>query len=72
MLDFDVAFEIKSWFDEMLDESYPVFQIGDLTFYPSQILRECDPIAYRQSLLDFEDAILENEKEEHFTELLGR
>ena len=72
MLDFDVAFEIKSWFDEMLDESYPVFQIGDLTFYPSQILRECDPVAYRQSLLDFEDAILENEKEEHFTELLGR
>jgi hypothetical protein len=72
MLDFDVAFEIKTWFDEMLDESYPVFQIGDLTFYPSQILRECDPVAYRQSLLDFEDAILENEKQEHFTELLGR
>lgn len=72
MSDFDVAFEIKSWFDEMLDESYPVFQIGDLTFYPSQILRECDPIAYRQSLFDFEDAILENEKQEMFTELLGR
>jgi len=72
MLDFDVAFEIKTWFDEMLDESYPVFQIGDLTFYPSQILRECDPVAYRQSLLDFEDAILENEKEENFIELLGR
>jgi hypothetical protein len=72
MLDFDVAFEIKTWFDEMLDESYPVFEIGNLTFYPSQILRECDPVAYRQSLLDFEDAILENEKQEHFTELLGR
>ena len=61
MLDFDVAFEIKSWFDEMLDESYPIIQIGNLIFYPSQILRECDPIAYRQSLLDFEDAIRENE-----------
>ena len=72
MLDFDVAFEIKSWFDEMLDESYPIIQIGNLIFYPSQILRECDPIAYRQSLLDFEDTILENEKEEHFLELLGR
>jgi hypothetical protein len=72
MLDFDVAFEIKTWFDEMLDESYPLFTIGDLTFYPSQILRECDPVAYRQSLLAFEDAILENEKQEHFTELLGR
>lgn len=72
MLDFENSFEIKSWFDEMLDESYPVFEIGDLKFYPSQILRECDPVAYRQSLLDFEDAILENEKEEIFQELLGR
>ena len=72
MSDFDVAFEIKSWFDEMLDESYPVFQIGDLSFSASQILRECDPIAYRHSLFDFEDAILENEKQEIFTELLGR
>jgi len=62
MLDFDVAFEIKTWFDDMLDESYPVFEIGNLTFYPSQILRECDPVAYRQSLLDFEDAIRENEE----------
>ena len=61
MLDFDVSFEIKSWFDEMLDESYPIIQIGNLIFYPSQILRECDPIAFRQSLLDFEDAIRENE-----------
>lgn len=61
MLDFDVSFEIKTWFDEMLDESYPVFEIGNLKFYPSQILRECDPVAYHQSLLDFEDAIRENE-----------
>jgi hypothetical protein len=60
MLDFEISFEIKSWFDEMLDESYPLFEIGNLTFYPSQILRECDPVAYRQSLLDFEDAIREN------------
>lgn len=64
MLDFDVAFEIKTWFDDMLDESYPVFEIGNLTFTASQILRECDPVAYRQSLLDFEDTILENEKAE--------
>ena len=61
MLDFDVAFEIKTWFDDMLDESYKPFVIGNLTFYPSQILRECDPVAYRESLLNFEDAIRENE-----------
>ena len=62
MLDFEMAFEIKTMFDEMLDESYPVVEIGYLKFYPSQILRECDPVAYHQSLLDFEDAIKENEK----------
>ena len=65
MLDFDVAFEIKSWFDEMLDESYPIMEIGNLKFYPSQILRECDPVAYRESLLNFEDAIRENEELEN-------
>ena len=62
MLDFEMAFEIKTMFDEMLDESHPVVEIGYLKFYPSQILRECDPVAYHQSLLDFEDAIKENER----------
>ena len=56
-----MAFEVKKMFDEMLDESYPVVTIGTLTFYPSQILRDCDPIAYNESLLDFEDAILQNQ-----------
>ena len=64
MLDFEIAFEIKTMFDEMLDESYPVVEMGTLKFYPSQILRECDPIAYHESLLDFEDAIRENEEAE--------
>lgn len=62
MLDFEIAFEIKTMFDEMLDESYPVVEMGQLKFYPSQILRECDPIAYHEALLDFEDAIKENEE----------
>jgi hypothetical protein len=62
MLDFEMAFEVKKMFDEMLDESYPVVTMGQLTFYPSQILRECDPIAYNESLLDFEDAIIKNEE----------
>ena len=62
MLDFEMAFEIKTMFDEMLHDAYPVVEIGYTKFYPSQILRECDPVAYHQSLLDFEDAIKENEK----------
>jgi hypothetical protein len=61
--DFEIAFEIKTMFDEMLDECYPVYKMGHSVFYPSQILRECDPVAYHQSLLDFEDSYLENNKE---------
>jgi hypothetical protein len=60
MLDFEMAFEVKKMFDDMLDESYPIVTIGTLTFYPSQILRECDPVAYNESLLDFEDSIIQN------------
>jgi hypothetical protein len=64
MLDFEMAFEVKTMFDEMLDESYPVVNIGTLTFYPSQILKECDPIAYNESLLDFQDSYID-EMEKH-------
>jgi len=46
---------IEDRFDEMLDECYPVFKIGELTFYPSQILKECDPIAYRIGVSEYED-----------------
>jgi hypothetical protein len=59
MLDFEIAFATKQLFDEMLDESYPVVTMGQLTFYPSQILKDCDPIAYNESLLDFQDSISE-------------
>ncbi len=47
---------IEDMFDEMLDETYPVVKIGELTFYPSQILKECDPIAYRIGVSEYEDA----------------
>ena len=45
----------EEMFDEMLDEVYPVVKIGELTFYPSQILKECDPIAYRIGVSEYED-----------------
>jgi hypothetical protein len=47
---------IEDMFDEMLDETYPVVKIGELTFYPSQILKQCDPIAYRIGVSEYEDA----------------
>ncbi len=40
-------------YDDWLDEINEEVHIGSLTFYPSQILRECDPIAYRVGLDDY-------------------
>jgi len=40
-------------FDQMLDECYDRVKIGDIEFFPSQILYDCDPIAYRVYLSDY-------------------
>ena len=42
-------------FDEFLDEIYEPFKMGELTFYPSDILKSCDPIAYRVGFNEWED-----------------
>jgi hypothetical protein len=59
-LDFEQTFELKQIFDEALDESWDSVTIAGMTFFPSQILRECDPIAYRVALADFESDYLES------------
>ena len=47
-------------FDEMLNDSYPVVKIGDFTFYPADILADCDPIGYRVSVSDWESFLEED------------
>ena len=56
--------ELEEMHDEMLDECYPVFKIGYLEFYPSQILANCDPILYSISADEFADHLQEQEDEE--------
>ena len=41
-------------FDDFLDQIYSEINIGGLTFYPSQVLKECDPTAYRCGKADYE------------------
>ena len=41
-------------FREMLDERYPVLQIGYLTFSPSRVLEELDPMAFACGVTDGE------------------
>lgn len=50
---------IAELYDEILDEQ-GFFEIGIYKFAPSDILKKCDPVAYDQGLLDFEDYIKEN------------
>ena len=45
----------SAMFDEMLDECYPSVTIAGIEFPASKILRECDPVAYRCTLADWED-----------------
>ena len=42
-------------FDDWLDDVYPTYAIGGITLYPSQILKNCDPIAYRIAMSEMED-----------------
>lgn len=52
--------QLEASFDEMFDEVYEVVKFGDLTFYPSRILKELDPIAYRIAISEHEDYLAEN------------
>jgi hypothetical protein len=58
--DFEIQQDLEDSFNEMLDECYPVVVIGGIHFFPSTILKECDPIAYRVALSDYESTLEEN------------
>ncbi len=47
------------FYNDLLDEQGEI-EIGIYKFLPSQVLKQCDPVAYDQGLLDFEDMMLRN------------
>lgn len=51
----------KEAFDALLDECYPEIEIGYLKLKPSEVLFKCDPIAYNESFLDFQDGMMDSE-----------
>jgi len=55
---------VEDNFDDILDECYPSYKMCDIEFYASQILRECDPIAYNCSMDDEKSYRLEEAKDE--------
>jgi hypothetical protein len=46
---------LEERFDDTLDEVYPIYIMGQTSFRPSEILKQCDPIAYRIGLSEFEE-----------------
>ena len=52
-------------FDEMLDDSIPEIEIGCLTYSPSRVLKNVDPVAYRCSLNDFVDSLDVEDSDEY-------
>jgi hypothetical protein len=44
-------------FDEWIDDAYEPVTLGFGTFYASDILYKCDPIAYRCAVSDWESEL---------------
>jgi len=58
--DYELEQELQEQFNEYLNDCHDPVMIAGILFYPADILKECDPIAYRCYLNDFESS-LENE-----------
>jgi hypothetical protein len=47
-------------YNDMLNDCNPVVRIGESTFYPSDILKKCDPAGYRTGFADYADWLAED------------
>ncbi len=66
------SFEIEvsdSDYDEHLDSEGEI-DVGGLTFYPSDIIKNCDPIAYRCGKNDYIDS-LDKEDNDDYQDLIS-
>lgn len=59
----------KKAFARHLNETNAPVKIAGMTYYPAQILEDCDPIAYRVLMRDYIDELHEYLDDESLTEL---
>lgn len=50
--------DTSALYDEMLDSCYDIIRIGTLEYYPSHVLQEVDPTAYRCGESDYIDSLI--------------
>ena len=62
-------YEYCQAFDEMLDDCEGEVMIAGVLFSPSYILKELDPIAYRENVLAYMDSIEEEDDPESLKEM---
>lgn len=54
--------EVEWQIDDIIDEENEDINIGSLTYSPSQVLKECDPIAYSCYADDVKNSYFEDDK----------
>ena len=63
---------MKEMYDDMLDECYPMVEIGGMHYLPSVALQRLDPIAYKVGMADYESALREDYENGYgYEELFG-
>lgn len=62
LLEEAITNEVEWNLDDIIDEENEVVHIGWLTYYPSQVLKDCDPVAYRCYADDVKNYYYEDDK----------
>ena len=61
--------DYEDQFDNSLDNSIPEIEIGCLTYSPSHVLKNVDPVAYRCSLNNFVDSVFDASETDEYKAL---
>jgi hypothetical protein len=51
-------------YKDMLNECYPEYKFGEMTYSPASILESCDPVAFKLGMEEYFDSRLEDLKPE--------
>lgn len=52
--------DLQEMHDDLIDEIYPPVTIGIYEWAPSRVLKEMDPVAYRISVIEYVDQLIED------------
>ena len=59
--------DLQEMHDDLIDEIYPPVTIGIYEWAPSRVLKVMDPVAYRISVVEYVDQLIEDWQLEELT-----